>query len=121
MVRQVKIQVTLQVEQKSTIPISDKVGPFWYMYYTAFGTTQLFSCYIKTLTTVEIVGEAGKLSVLAGVSDTIEGGISGSPTVQTIVHQVLLYLQLAGGSLQGNHLLRTHYRETNLSNYQDLL
>lgn len=41
MVRQVKIQVTLQVEQKSTIPISDKVGPFWYMYYTAFGTTQL--------------------------------------------------------------------------------
>lgn len=119
MVRQVKIQVTLQVEQKSTIPISDKVGPFWY--YTAFGTTQLFSCYIKTLTTVEIVGEAGKLSVLACVSDTIEGGISGSPTVQTIVHQVLLYLQLAGGSLQGNHLLRTHYRETNLSNYQDLL
>lgn len=119
MVRQVKIQVTLQVEQKSTIPISDKVGPFWY--YTAFGTTQLFSCYIKTLTTVEIVGEAGKLSVLAGVSDTIEGGISGSPTVQTIVHQVLLYLQLAGGSLQGNHLLCTHYRETNLSNYQDLL
>lgn len=119
MVRQVKIQVTLQVEQKSTIPMSDKVGPFWY--YTAFGTTQLFSCYIKTLTTVEIVGEAGKLSVLAGVSDTIEGGISGSPTVQTIVHQVLLYLQLAGGSLQGNHLLRTHYRETNLSNYHDLL
>lgn len=119
MVRQVKIKVTLQVEQKSTIPISDKVGPFWY--YTAFGTTQLFSCYIKTLTTVEIVGEAGKLSVLAGVSDTIEGGISGSPTVQPIVHQVLLYLQLAGGSLQGNHLLRTHYRETNLSNYHDLL
>lgn len=119
MVRQVKIQVTLQVEQKSTIPTSDKVGPFWY--YTAFGTTQLFSCYIKTLTTVEIVGEAGKLSVLTGVGDTIEGGISGSPTVQPIVHQVLLYLQLAGGSLQGNHLLRTHYRETNLSNYQDLL
>lgn len=119
MVRQVKIQVTLQVEQKSTILISDKVGPFWY--YTAFGTTQLFSCYIKTLTTVEIVGEAGKLSVLAGVSDTIEGSISGSPTVQTIVHQVLLYLQLAGGSLQGNHLLRTHYRGKKLSNYQDLL
>lgn len=51
MVRQVKIQVTLQVEQKSTIPISDKVGPFWY--YTAFGTTQLLVLHSFFLVTLK--------------------------------------------------------------------